>query len=79
MSSQFDLFFISVSSSSFIVPFFLHPYHTFTFLPLQSLVNRFSSAVNNQKPRIDQLDEDMDNLSDDINTLKEKVLSVPKK
>lgn len=69
----------NASSSLFIFAFFLHPYNTFTFLPLQSLVNKFSSAVNNQKPRIDQLDEDTDNLSDDINTLKEKVSSVPKK
>lgn len=59
--------------------FFLHPYNTFSFLSLQSLVNKFSSAVNNQKPLIDQLDKDTDSLTDDINTLKEKVSSVPKK
>lgn len=57
----------------------LHPYNTFTFLPLQNLVNKFFATVNNQKPRIDQLDKDTDNLSDDINTLKEKVSNVPKK
>lgn len=45
------------------------------FLRLQSLVSKFSSAVNNQKPRVDQLDEDTDNLLKDMNTLNEKVSS----
>lgn len=45
------------------------------FLPLQNLVNKFSSIINNQKPRIDQLDQDTDALSDDIKALKEKVWS----
>uniref|UniRef100_H3DCP0 Laminin subunit alpha 3 n=1 Tax=Tetraodon nigroviridis TaxID=99883 RepID=H3DCP0_TETNG len=40
---------------------------------IKSLVSKFSSAVNNQKPRVDQLDEDTDNLLKDMNTLNEKV------
>lgn len=52
--------------------------HLDLFLPLQNLVNRFSSIINNQKPRIDQLDQDTNALSDDITALKEKVWSVPK-
>lgn len=48
------------------------------FLPLQYLVNKLSSDINNQKPRIDQLDDDTYDLSRDINALKERVSSVPK-
>lgn len=53
-----------------------YPPSPFTFLPLQHLVEKFTSTVNNQRPRIDQLDEDTDNLSDDIKALKKKVSSV---
>lgn len=48
-------------------------HHLDLFLPLQNLVNKFSSIINNQKPRIDQLDQDTGALSDDIKALKEKV------
>lgn len=49
------------------------------FLPLQNLVSKFSTAINKQKSRINQLDKDTESLSDDIKTLKEKVSSVPNK
>ncbi|XP_056913723.1 LOW QUALITY PROTEIN: laminin subunit alpha-3-like [Takifugu flavidus] len=39
----------------------------------KNLVNKFSSIINNQKPRIDQLDKDTGALSDDIKALKQKV------
>lgn len=49
------------------------------FLPVQNLVIEFSSTINNQKPRINQLDEDMAILSDDIKALKGEVSSVPRR
>ena len=39
----------------------------------QNLVNKFSSAINDEKSRVSQLEEDTINLSDDISTLKDKV------
>lgn len=38
----------------------------------KTLVNQFSSAINTQKSRVGQLEEDTINLSDDISTLGEK-------
>lgn len=40
---------------------------------LQILVNKFSSAINTQRSRVTQLEEDTINLSDDISSLKDKV------
>lgn len=49
---------------------------SFNFLPhcpLQALVNKYSTAVNNQKSKVSQLEQDKINLSDDISSLKDKV------
>lgn len=40
----------------------------------QILVNVFSSAINVQNSRVDQLDKDTLTLADDINTLKDQVM-----
>lgn len=56
----------------------MHQHHEslFAFLLLSSLkilVSKFSSSINTQKSKVDQLDKDMANLVDDIASLKEKV------
>lgn len=40
----------------------------------QNLVNTFSFTVNNQMPKINQLERDVINLADDMDSLKEQVL-----
>lgn len=40
---------------------------------LQVLVKKFSTSINNQKDKVNQLDEDTLSLSDDISALKDKV------
>lgn len=42
---------------------------------LQILVNQFSSAIDKQRSRVTQLEEDNINLTDDISSLKDKVES----
>ncbi|KAM4728827.1 laminin subunit alpha-3-like isoform 2-T2 [Anableps anableps] len=39
----------------------------------KTLVNKFSSAINMQKSKVDGLEEDTNNLADDINSMKDKV------
>lgn len=40
---------------------------------LQDLVNKYSAAVNNQRSKVTQLEQDQRNLSDDISSLKDEV------
>lgn len=40
---------------------------------LQDLVNKYSTAINNQRSKVAQLEEDQRNLSDDISSLKDEV------
>lgn len=47
--------------------------HVFFFF-FQNLVNTFSFTVNNQMPKINQLERDVINLADDMDNLKEQVL-----
>lgn len=48
--------------------------HVFVFFFFQNLVNTFSFTVNNQMPKINQLERDVINLADDMDNLKEQVL-----
>lgn len=40
-------------------------------------MNKYSVAVNNQRSKADQLEEDQRNLSDDIDSLQDAVETVP--
>lgn len=48
--------------------------HVFVLFFFQNLVNTFSFTVNNQMPKINQLERDVINLADDMDNLKEQVL-----